>query len=114
MPARVDWDGAAPLDWNGGRLVLTPAHHLAEGGAPQFVVHARTGGERITLPGRRHSHALKHVLQDLGIPPWVRERLPLLSDRAGTVLAAGDVALSAGFDAWLRATGRQLRWDWPA
>ena len=40
----------------------------------------RAGGERIVLPGRTHSHALKHVLQDRGLPPWQRARLPLLFD----------------------------------
>ncbi|MGJ4804905.1 tRNA lysidine(34) synthetase TilS [Luteimonas sp. SDU82] len=112
-----DWDGRAPLRWNGGELVLTPAMGpretcdvSAEADAPAFVVRPRQGGERITLPGRRHSHALKHVLQDLGVPPWCRTRLPLLFDRQGALLAAGDVALSARFDAWLRRTCRSLRW----
>ena len=73
-------------------------------------VHARRGGERITLPGRGHSHALKHVLQDLGIPPWVRERLPLLSDAEGSLLAAADIAYSAAFDDWLRERGVRLEW----
>lgn len=112
------WDGRAPLHWGGGTLALEPA--LAPGetfetqeaaDAPAFTVHPRCGGERIVLPGRAHSHALKHVLQDLGVPPWTRERLPLLSDRAGTLLAAGDLVLSGRFDAWLRRTGRRLRWD---
>jgi len=75
-----------------------------------FVLHARHGGERITLPERSHSHALKHVLQDLGVPPWERERLPLLSDREGTLLAAGDLVYSAGLDAWLRERGARLIW----
>ena len=74
-------------------------------------VHARRGGERITLPGRTHSHALKHVLQDFGIPPWQRERMPLLSDTGDVVLAAGDVVCSREFDAWLRAHGARLAWS---
>lgn len=74
------------------------------------VVHARQGGERITLPGRDRSHTLKHVLQELGVPPWVRERLPLLSSSAGELLAIGDLACSAGFDAWLRQHDVCLQW----
>ena len=73
-------------------------------------VHARRGGERIVLPGRAHSHALKHVLQDLGVPPWLRERLPLLSDADGRLLAAGDLAYSTDFDAWLRERRARLHW----
>ena len=75
-----------------------------------LVVHARRGGERITLPGRDHSHTLKHVLQDLGVPPWVREWLPLLSNPAGELLAIGDLAYSADFDSWLRQRDARLRW----
>ncbi len=77
-------------------------------------VHARSGGERIVLPGRTHSHALKHVLQELGVPPWDRERLPLLSDADGRLLAAGDLVYSAGFDGWLRERGARLHWIRPA
>jgi tRNA(Ile)-lysidine synthase len=77
---------------------------------PAYRVHARQGGERIVLPGRAHSHALKHVLQALGVPPWERARLPLLSDMHGTLLAAGDLVYSAGFDAWLRARSARLLW----
>ena len=62
------------------------------------------------LPGRGHSHALKHVLQDAGVPPWQRERLPLLSDADGELLAAGDAILSARMAAWLHARGAHLQW----
>ena len=75
------------------------------------TVRARTGGERITLPGRTHSHALKHVLQDLDIPPWRRASMPLLVAGDGAVLAAGDRVVSGAFDAWLRARGAQLAWS---
>lgn len=104
---RVHWDGTAPLSLPGGGT-------LELQGAPAFDtplgVHARQGGERIRLPGRSHSHALKHVLQDLGVPPWERARLPLLSDPEGHLLAAGDLIHSAGLDAWLRQRGARLRW----
>jgi tRNA(Ile)-lysidine synthase len=111
LPAtfRMRWDGRAALR-------LPDASQLAidglQPGAPaaDWTVHARAGGERITLPGRAHSHALKHVLQDLGIPPWIRTRLPLVSDADGTVLAAGDLAVSARLAGWLRAGGLRLRW----
>jgi len=117
LPAdwHCDWDGSAPLPLpGGGRLLLLP-----QGGGDlthrPMRVHARRGGERIRLPGRAHSHALKHVLQQRDVPPWQRERLPLLSDLDGTLLAAGDIALSAGFDAWLRGHALQLHWhDAPA
>ena len=74
-------------------------------------VHARQGGERIRLPGRDHHHALKRVLQERGVPPWERQRLPLLSDPEGTLLAAGDQVLSGALEAWLAARGARVVWD---
>lgn len=109
LPAawQAHWDGASPLALPGGG---TLALHGATALASAVVVRARQGGERIHLPQRTHSHTLKHVLQDLGVPPWLRERLPLLSDGEGMLLAAGDLAYSAQFDAWLRRNQARLAW----
>lgn len=105
---RTPWDGRTPLALPaGGELRLEGS----EGFDAAVEVHARGGGERIRLPGRDHRHALKHVLQDLGVPPWVRQRLPLLSGTDGVLLAAGNLAYSADFDAWLRAHAARLVWD---
>jgi tRNA(Ile)-lysidine synthase len=109
LPAEwnVEWDGNEPLQLPGGdRLDLEGADAFA---SPCRVV-ARQGGERILLPGRVHSHALKNVLQELGVPPWERGALPLLRDRAGELVAVADFAYSASFDAWLREKGARLRW----
>lgn len=105
---RQDWDGRLPLVLpDGGTLSLEGANAL-----PSPVhAHAREGGERIVLPGRAHSTTLKNVLLDLGVPPWTRDVLPLLSTPAGELLAAGDLAYSAGFDAWLRGHRARLVWD---
>ena len=103
-----EWDGTAPLSLPDGSALLLLG---ASGFDRSLRVHARQGGERITLPGRDHSHTLKHVLQDLGVPPWVRERLPLLSANSGELLAAGDLACSTAFDAWLRERGARLLWE---
>jgi tRNA(Ile)-lysidine synthase len=105
---RVRWDGRAPLPLpGGGVLSLQGAQALP---SPMHAF-ARQGGERIVLPGREHSHTLKHVLQELGIAPWERARLPLLADAAGELCAVGDVAYSAGFDAWLRENDARLHWE---
>lgn len=42
------------------------------------TVRFRQGGEIMQLPYRSGSHSLKHLLQEAGIPPWQRERLPLI------------------------------------
>jgi len=41
-------------------------------------IRFRTGGEQCRPAGRHETHALKKLLQEEGIPPWLRERLPLL------------------------------------
>jgi tRNA(Ile)-lysidine synthase len=102
LPAdwQAHWDGrhGLPLPGGGDALKLSGA----DGFDAPVCLHARRGGERITLPGRSHSHTLKHVLQDLGVPPWQRGRLPLLSTQDGELLAAGDLVYSSTFDTWLR------------
>jgi len=75
-----------------------------------WQVHARRGGERIVLPGRSHSHSLKHVLQQRAVPPWIRARLPLVSDLEGELLAAGGYICSARFSQWLHARQARLIW----
>ena len=100
------WDGKQPLPLpTGDQLRLVGASTFT---AP-LRVHARQGGERIVLPKRKHSHALKHVLQAAGMPPWQRQRLPLLS-QGDTVLAAGDCILSAPLASWLELHHAKLEW----
>jgi tRNA(Ile)-lysidine synthase len=101
------WDGHAPLALPGGGMLRLDG---AAGFDATLRVRTRRGGERIALPGRGHRHTLKHVLQALGMPPWERERLPLLEDAGGTLLAAGDRAIAAPLQAWLDARGARLAW----
>ena len=75
-------------------------------------VASREGGERIRLPGRAHSHSLKHQLQQRHVVPWRRERMPLLFAGDGELLAAGDLVISARLDAWCAA--HRLALDWKA
>ena len=106
---QVAWDGSKPLSLpNGGCLSL----HGASAFDTPLRVHARQGGERITLPGRSHTHALKHVLQEQDVPPWLRTTMPLVSD-GQTLLAAGDSVCSAGFAAWLGERAANLSWTPP-
>ncbi|MET0888534.1 MAG: tRNA lysidine(34) synthetase TilS, partial [Stenotrophomonas maltophilia] len=103
----VHWDGRAPLALpDGGELRLIGA---VEGFDTPVQIHARRGGERIQLPGRAHSHALKDLLQQQGLPPWQRRQLPLLFDE-DTLLAAGDRVIGAALQPWLQAHHAQLQW----
>lgn len=113
---QAQWDGRAPLLLPTGDTLelegVGPAAR-APGDPWPLTVRARQGGERITLPGRGHSHALRNVLQEKAVPPWVRERLPLLCAADGSVLAAGDLILSESFERALVRAGLELRWRCP-
>ena len=100
------WDGRAPLPLpDGGQLSLLGAGAFEQ----PLQVRARVGGERILLPGRQHSHALKDCLQREHLAPWRRAQLPLIFD-GPQLLAAADVVIAAPLQAWLQAHDAQLQW----
>lgn len=47
-------------------------------GVQELTVQFRRGGERIRLFGEKHHRSLKNLFQEGGIPPWERDRIPLL------------------------------------
>jgi len=59
-------------------------------------IRFRRGSEKICLPGRQGHHSLKNLFQEAGVPPWERDRIPLiyLDDR---LAAVGDKWISAAF-----------------
>jgi tRNA(Ile)-lysidine synthase len=80
---RADAEGWPPLELPGvGRLELRKTvdeglcAEVLAGGA--LIVSFRQGGERFRPIGRAHSQELKKLLQEAGIPPWERDRLPLV------------------------------------
>jgi tRNA(Ile)-lysidine synthase len=86
--------------WTGpeGRVELTPAHDgpgLAQSWIERgLTLRFRAGGERFRPHGREHRHSLKHLFQEEGVVPWMRERVPLIY--CGDELAAvGDLWISA-------------------
>ncbi len=81
-----------PINWNLHRLEIAQCNILVQaqtglnqGLSPSHVEGAqlkwvwRKGGERMTLPNRTHSAALKKLLQSSRVPPWEREILPMLA-----------------------------------
>ena len=41
-------------------------------------IRFRQGGEKLRPAGRIGHHALKKLFQEAGIPPWLRDRIPLV------------------------------------
>lgn len=62
----------------------------------EIVIKHRTGGEKIRLPGRAGHHSLKNLYQEAGIPPWEREKMPLVYLN-GQLAAVGGRWISAEF-----------------
>lgn len=44
----------------------------------QLTIRFRQGAERIQCQGKQHSQSLKKLMQEWQIPPWERDRIPLL------------------------------------
>jgi tRNA(Ile)-lysidine synthase len=61
-------------------------------------VRLRSGGERLQLDPRRPRRTLKNLFQEAGVPPWQRERLPLLYSGTRLVWAPG-LGIDARFQA---------------
>jgi tRNA(Ile)-lysidine synthase len=75
------WNLRADIDLEGMtlRALRASGEGLKAAAAEKGVeIDFRHGGEKCRLPGRRHHHSLKHVLQEAGIPPWQRPTLPLI------------------------------------
>ncbi len=66
--------------------------------AKPLQVRIRKGGERLQPDSRRPRRTLKNLFQEAGVPPWERDRLPLLSSGADLVWVPG-----LGVDAKYRA-----------
>ena len=66
----------------------------------------RQGGERIQLQGHQHHQSVKHLFQQWHIPPWQRDRIPLLfcDDKLIAIVGYGmsdGYAVSAGQQGYL-------------
>jgi len=79
---RLDWDATTPLALpDGGCLV--PSRRRGSGLRASECGHDlqvgfRLGGESCRPAGQAHHRPLKKLLQESNIPPWERERIPLI------------------------------------
>jgi tRNA(Ile)-lysidine synthase len=62
----------------------------------KISVRFRLGGERCKPTGRQHSQTLKKLLQEYEVPPWVRDRTPLIHIN-GELAAVGDFWINEGY-----------------
>lgn len=96
----VPWRGEASLPWGGDQVMLRSTHGIGISyrllrGAP-VCLRRRLGGERIQPDPRRPLRSLRKLLQEAGVPPWDRARLPLLWSGERLVWVAG-IGIDAAF-----------------
>jgi len=72
-------------------------------------VRLRAGGERLQPDPRRPRRTLKNLFQEAGVPPWRRERLPLLFRGEDLVWVPG-LGIDARFQAARGAHGLVPEW----
>lgn len=89
----LPWTMTEPLMLPDGRTLTADAAtgsglSTARCAGARVTVRFRAGGERCAPAGRRHTHELKKLFQEAGVPPWERERVPLLfvDDRLAQVV----------------------------
>lgn len=97
LPAPADWEA----EWDSAQVLAIPgsnwqlrAESVTGAGVSRaritgkrLQIRLRRGGERCLLRG--HHHKVKKMLQEAGVPPWERARLPLLFID-GNLAAVGD------------------------
>ena len=95
------WRGEPELAWGADRLsfVATVGAGISRRllGGDAVCLRTRMGGEELQPDPRRPRRALRKLLQETGVPPWERERLPLLccGERLAWVAGIGvDVAFA--------------------
>ncbi len=77
--------------------------------AHAFLLATRLGGERILLNGTHR--ALKDYFNQIHIPPWLRDQVPLLFDSKGQLLAALGVVQSDELAQWAKTKGVRLHFQ---
>jgi len=77
--------------------------------AEVLSVRWRGGGERCRPLGRARSRSLKKLLQEARVPPWWRDRIPLLY-LGDELLAVGDLWLCESSRLKRDGPGWQVRW----
>ncbi|MFN3770790.1 MAG: tRNA lysidine(34) synthetase TilS [Ectopseudomonas guguanensis] len=84
-------------------------HVHLQGELPQGHWHLRyrVGGESLQVPGRGRRD-LKHMLNEMRVPPFVRSRLPLLFD-GDELMAVANLTQAPGIE----ASGVRLHWSPP-
>jgi tRNA(Ile)-lysidine synthase len=112
---RRDWDGRHtwPLPELGGALHFTRTQgtglacaRIREQG---LSMRLRQGGEKLRLLVNGSTRSLKNLLQEARLPPWERERLPLVYC-ADALVAVPGLGVASGWQAGSNEAGWRITW----
>ncbi|HET8940925.1 MAG TPA: tRNA lysidine(34) synthetase TilS [Rudaea sp.] len=104
------WNGTALTLPAGGTLVMqSQATSAAVTLCVPLLVRYRRGGERFKIAANSHHRELRSVLQDAGVPPWLRDRIPLVFAQ-GELIAIGDMFLGDAARALCDGYGARIVW----
>lgn len=111
------WNLSRPLELPGacGRLYRTragPSEPSLKSGVEGLEVGFRQGGESIQPADSGHHRKLKALWQGEGVPPWVRERTPLLFCH-GALVAVADQWVDRDWLAGKDEPGQKIHWERP-
>ena len=92
--AVLEWDGQSRLRLPDGLGALLPATEGLALRMPRAderltVRFCAPGGMNLEIVGRPHSRPLKKLWQEFGVPPWLRQRTPLLFYNDTPIAAVG-------------------------
>ena len=109
----LPWCGEAGLDWPALNTRLRFDHIQGSGISLAKLQHApvtlrlRRGGETLRPHPEGATRTLKNLLQEQHVPPWWRDRLPLLYC-GDELVCISDVAIAAKYQAGPQEAGVQL------
>ena len=108
------WQGEARLTMPDGTHLVFERHQgqglaIDKLGGHKLRISSRKGGERFKPDLIRPTRTLKHLLQEANMPPWQRERLPLvyLDD---TLAVVPNVGVECNMQATQRDMGLVITW----
>jgi tRNA(Ile)-lysidine synthase len=108
----IPWKGESrlPVPQLGGELRFRTARGKGiAASAKPLRVRLRSGGERLQPDPRRPRRTLKNLFQEAGVPPWERDRLPLLFSGDDLVWVPG-LGIDARYQAGKNAFGVLPEW----
>jgi tRNA(Ile)-lysidine synthase len=114
-PECYSWNPQVPLDMGPVRGSLTleacrSAGIAAEWGNAELVVRFRQGGESLRPAVGAATRALKNLLQESHIVPWMRSHIPMLY-HGEQLLAVGDLWISAACATRPGEAGLRIVWS---